>query len=479
MKKILILNPPSPDNSYINRDQMGGMGQKIDFGTSLTSRLLSRLKSNMIHLPVVQLVYAATILSRNFDVKVIDALNEDKSLKGVMPEIQKFKPDFVITSVSSSCLLYERDVVARKIKDSVPGCVIITVGDTLSNMPDQLKQPFDIAVEDELEPVIARICSGENLKNIPGIIYLKGKKLIKNKKKERSMAKELDSLPFPRWDIFPYKRYRYYPLLMVKPVATLLSSRGCPYGCGYCPYTSNQGRIWRARSAENIVSEIEQDIRLYGFNGIAIRDPLFTLDNRRIEEMCALITKRKIKLNYAFETRPELLTESLLDKLYESGCRAINVGIEDIHPHILKGIRRPPVDIKKVMRIVSHAEKIGIRTTCFFILGLPGSTLETIKETIKFALKLNPSHAEFKIATPYPGTYLYELAKKNKWLVREEFDKLGGYSSTMKISDELSPSILERLSSDAFRKFYYRPKYILREILRGNILKKALIVLFS
>ena len=475
--KILVLNPPSPDSMYINRDQMGGMGQKMDFGRDFSSRVLSKLKSNMIHLPVVQLVYTATILSEEgYTVKVIDALNENKNLDAILPDIENFKPDFVFVAVSSSCLLYERDKVCQKIKELFPSSVIITVGDTLPNMPQELIPPFDVAIHGEIEEVVLSLCSGEPWENIDGIVYRKEKNLVRNQNKRLLDGAALEKIPFPHWNLFPYKRYSYYPLLHVEPVATLLSSRGCPYGCGYCSYTANQGRKWRARSAENLVAEMEWDAK-FGFKGIVMRDPLFTLHHDRVRKMCDLLIEKKLGLIYAFETRPELLTENLLDQLYKSGCRAINFGVEDIHPEILKMIKRHPIELDKVKQIVHYAEKIGIRTTCFFILGLPGSTKKTIRETIDFALEVNPSHAEFKIATPYPGTYLYTLAKEKGWFVKEAFDKLGGYSSAMQISDELKPDVVEKLSSVAFKKFYYRPFYIWREIRRGDLFRKIVIVL--
>ncbi len=471
MKKILILNPPSSDNSYINRDQMGGMGQKLDFGRDFKSKILSRLKSNFIHQPVTQLVYAATILvENNFEVKVVDAINENLTLKKTLKHIKNFNPDYIIMEVSSSCLLFERDIVAKKLKEIYPNTKIITTGDIITHATDQFKTPFDISIFGEVERVILDICKEEkDISEITGIIYRKDGKIIKNIEKKMLSNEELNKLPFPRWDLFPINKYTYYPLLNKKPVAILQSTRGCPYKCGYCSYPANQGSLWRARSAKNVVDEIEKDIKEYGFKGIFFRDALFTLDKKRIEEMCYLIKKRNIDFIFCFETRPELLTIDLLDKLYEAGCRAINFGIEDIHPEILKKMLRTPINLKKIKEIIGHAEKIGIRASCFFIIGLPGSTKETIKETITFSKKLNPSHADYKIATPFPGTYLHKLAEENNWIVKKGYDLIGGYSASMQINDELPPEYLEKLCKDAFNSFYLRPSYVWREIKRGNI----------
>ena len=226
-----------------------------------------------------------------------------------------------------------------------------------------------------------------------------------------------------------------------------------------------------------MVDKIENKKKKYGCKGIVFRDPLFTLSLKRIEEMCDIIKKRKLGIVFSFETRPELLNHDILDKLYKAGCRAINFGVEDIHPEILRMISRKPVDQEKIIDTVHYAEKIGMRTTCFFIIGLPGSTKESIQETIQFSLKLNPSHADYKIATPYPGTSLYTMAKMNKWIIKEGYDNLGGYSATMQISDELSPEYLEQVCNDAFTKFYMRPTYFIREVKKGGILKKGLIIL--
>lgn len=480
-KKALILNPPSSDNSYINRDQMGGMGQKMDFGRDFKSKFLSRLKSNFIHLPVVQLVYAATMLVENgFDVKVIDALNEGIGFDEVMARAQKFQPDFIVMEVSSSCLLFERDTVAKKLKELCPNALIITTGDTITHDVEQFKEPFDISIFGEVERVILDICKAEKpLTEISGIIYRKNGEIVRNAEKKSLSNEELDKLPFPRWDLFKIDNFVYYPLLSKKPVAVIQSTRGCPYGCGYCSYPVNQGLKWRSRSAKNVVDEMEKDAKVYGFKGVFFRDPLFTLDKQRIEDMCAIIKERGLKLEFCFETRPELLTKELIEKLHDAGCRAINFGVEDIHPEILTKILRKPIDIAKVEETIGHCERVGIRATCFFILGLPGSTRKSIAETIAFSKKLNPSHADYKIATPFPGTHLYKMAKENKWIKKEGWNLIGGYSATMQMSDELSPEYLENVCQNAFSNFYLRPGYVWRELKRGYAFKMAKMVVTS
>ncbi len=472
--KIVVLNPPAPEESHINRDLMGGMGQKIDFGRNNISKFISLMKANLIHIPVMQLAYIATILSEKHDVLVIDSMNNNLGLEKTIERIKMFNPDFVFMAVSSSGVIYERDTVAGRIKEAC-GARIITVGDTIAGVPELLKQPFDISIVGEAESVAEKIVSGEKLEKIKGIMYRKGGRIRKSCGKLLE-GQELEKLPFPKWELFEYKKFRYFPLLLKEPIAPMLASRGCPFACHYCSYSQNMGVKWRSRSAENIVDEIENNIKKYGFRGIAFRDPLFSMNAEKTKKIAELLIKKKLRIIWSCETRIELLNKGLIDSMYRGGCRGINIGIESVHENELNNVGRKAVPKEKITEIVRYAENKGIRTTCFFILGLPGATRKSVKEIIDFSIKLNPSHAEYKVATPFPGTKLYQRAKKEKWILSEEFEKFGGYSSSMKISDELSPEFLEKASSDAFKKFYFRGGYIFREIFRRNLMLKIIMM---
>lgn len=472
--KIVVLNPPAPEKSHINRDLMGGMGQKIDFGRNNISKFISLMKANLIHIPVMQLAYTATILSEKHDILVIDSMNNDLDLKKTLEKIKRFNPDFVFMAVSSSGVIYERDIVAKKIKE-ICNAKIVTVGDTIAGVPALLKQPFDISIVGEVEPVVEKIVDGKKLEKIHGLMYRKGGS-IKKSCGQLLDGQSLEKLPFPKWELFEYKKFRYFPLLLKEPIAPMLASRGCPFACHYCSYSQNMGVKWRSRSAENIVDEIENNVKKYGFKGIAFRDPLFSMSAEKTKKISELLIKRKLNIMWSCETRIELLNKELIDRMYKGGCRGINIGIESIHENELNNVGRKAVPTEKIIDMIRYAENKGIRTTCFFILGLPGATRKSVKEIIDFSIKLNPSHAEYKVATPFPGTKLYQRARKEKWIISENFEKFGGYSSSMKISDELSPEFLEKASSDAFKKFYFRGGYVLREIFRRNLLLKIIMM---
>ena len=470
MTKVLVLNPPSPDKFYINRDLMGGMGVKNNFKTSFLNEFITKLKNKFVRIPVVQLVYAATVLKKEgFELLVIDAANESKSLADITPEIEKFQPDFVVMACSASCFIYERDAVAKKIKELCPRAKIIVEGEMINERPDYLLPYFDVAILGEVEDTIVRVCRNEPLDSIPDIAYNDNGAVKKTPKANRLEKDQLEELPFPDWSLFPYKKYRYYPMVSKAPLATIQASRGCPYGCGYCPYPVNQGLKWRARDAKNIFDEIKNNYEKYGIKGFFFRDPLFSLNQKRVEDLCNLIIESKMNVGFVFETRPELLKKELIKLLSKAGCQCINFGVEDIDPEILKKINRKPIDPQQILDTIKECQKNGITTTCFFILGLPGSTRDTVKRTIDFSIKLMPNQVEYKIATPFPGTQLYEMAKHNKWIKNENFDTLGGYTASMELSPDLSQQYLEKQTGKAFRRFYFNWKYITREIFKGRI----------
>lgn len=470
MSRILILNPPTNNNTYINRDQMGGMGQNISFGDNLLVVFLRKLKSSFIHQPVMQLVYAATILSKKHDVLCIDALNEGINFDEVITKVKKFKPDFTIMSVSSSEILFEKKV-GKEIKKL--GSKVITVGDTIPNKIELFDDSFDISIEGEIEPVIEKITEG-NIEKVPGIIYFKDNKIKRNKKTKFITAEQLDNLPFPKWELFPYKKYRYYPLLLKEPIVSMLSSRGCPFGCYYCSYSKNEGKMLRNRSAENVVDEM-LNLKKYGIKGVIFRDPLFTGNIDRAKKICNLLIENKSKLVWGCETRPELLTTELLSLMREAGCLAINLGIESLNEKELDAVGRKKINLKHLEKILRHTRNIRINITGFFILGLPEATKKSMNKTIEFSKKAGLGFAEYKVATPYPGTKLYDMAIKNKWIVSDEW---GGYEATMQINKDVTPAYLNKLCEKSFKEFYYNPRWILWQM-RKNFMGKTKMLLKS
>ena len=228
----------------------------------------------------------------------------------------------------------------------------------------------------------------------------------------------------------------------------------------------------------SLEKEIIHDLK-FGFKGRVFRDPLFSLDQKRVERSCNLIIENKTKIKFSIETRLELLSFSLIDTLSKARCSGINFGIEDIYLDILLRISMKPISLSLIKDIVNCCERKGIRTSCFFILDLPGSTKKITEETILFSKELFANLVEYKVATPHPCTDLYNMAKKNKWLLNESFDTLTGYRSSMQVSADLPINYLEKMSVKSCRDYYFSAKYLAWKVIKGRFLKNCYFALTS
>ncbi|MBN1594074.1 MAG: radical SAM protein, partial [Candidatus Coatesbacteria bacterium] len=312
-------------------------------------------------------------------------------------------------------------------------------------MPDAYLPRADFVVRGEPEAFAYDI---DKIDNFDGVI-------------DSEPIDDIDSLPFPDWSIFPISTYTYYPNIKERPLLPVLSSRGCPNTCGYCAY--RVAFKWRARSIENTVEEIERNFVDYGARGVLFSDPLFTYERERCRRIAEELINRNIGVGWACETHLGHLDEELLDLLYRSGLRSINVGIEAANPKNLVGTGRKPIEHDTQYRLIKYCDKLGIRVTAFYILGFPESTIEDMRETARYARKLNTHVASFNILTPYPGTAFYEKVKDQ--IFEKDWSKFTSYTPVMH-HKHVTPQELEKIKEEAFVRFYFRPAYILKFLQR-------------
>jgi radical SAM superfamily enzyme YgiQ (UPF0313 family) len=242
------------------------------------------------------------------------------------------------------------------------------------------------------------------------------------------------------------------------PFTTMLSSRGCFYGCSYCPYRIGHGAKWRARSPESVVDEIQECVDRFGVREILFRDPLFTADAERAIEISRLIVERGIHVDWRCETRADLATAEMIESFAGAGCKEINFGVESGSPEILKNVKRVPIGRDRIRDLFAACRRAGIETMAFFIIGLPGETERTVEETVSLALDLNPDVVQFTAATPYPNTPYYDRLKADG-LLTEDWSLFTSRAPVVGTKD-LSPEKLGGLIENAYRRFYFRPGYV-------------------
>ncbi len=429
--RIALVDISSDGRNLVYKDWAGGYGTTFSVGKSLRARFLERAKKTGIKLPLTRFGYLAAVLKQcGHEV----AFYEDELTDAV---------DVVLLHSSIVDFHAELELAGRLRKEL--GSKIGFVGPFSGTMPDLYLPHADFVVKGEPEDFAYRI--GE-LGELSGVI-------------DSAPIDDLDSLPFPDWSIFPRECYSYYPNIRARPFLPILSSRGCPYKCNYCAYRA--AFKWRARSVESTVDEIERNMKDYGTRGLLFRDPLFTWAKERPRRIAEEMLRRNLDVRWGCETHLGHLDRKLLDLLHRAGLRSVNVGIEVANPKTLAGTGRPTQVADKQFELVKHCDRLGIRVTAFYLFGLPNSTAEDMRETARYARRLNTHVASFNIVTPYPGTEFFEQVKDQ--IFENDWTRFTSYTPVMH-HKHVSPQELERLKEEAFVRFYFRPAYILKFLQR-------------
>lgn len=276
-----------------------------------------------------------------------------------------------------------------------------------------------VAVE-TIPDFVDHVVQGEGERAIGGIID--GSAIRRVIRTER--IEDLDSLPFEPWDIFARLPYDFScDWLDVAPVFPMNTSRGCPFGCSFC----SVGSVWGGRharaSAERVVSEIEYLVKDFGARGIYFREDDFTLDARRTDEFCRSLTKRRLGIQWACESRVDALCdEDVVEALGSAGCRAVYLGVESGSQRMLDLLNKG-ITVGQIERAVLLCRKHDIRVYCSLIAGVPGETYRDYTATRRLMERLKPYRHAFNVFVGIPGSPLYGLMKENG--LYEHKDDLG------------------------------------------------------
>ena len=420
--------------------------------------------------PPLGLASIAAFLEKNkFECKIIDANVLRMMPSEVFNQAKKFEPD--IAGIYLNVVTARSGIEISKILKEKLSIPIVLGGSFTPERLDKLldNSTADIFVQGEGEITFLEICQGRNFDEINGIIYKKEDKIIFNK--PRDLIQNLDELPFPAYHLLPNLKM-YKARSRKRPLAPIFTSRGCPYKCTFCSSSSDKSPFanrFRARGPENVVNEVEYLVKNFGVRQIDVLDDNFTLDINRANKILDLMIERKIKIKINLQggVRADRLTFDLVQKMKKAGVYKLGIGIESGNKDILKSIKKN-LDLEAVRNAVKWCREVGIICMGFFMIGFPLDTKDTIKETIDFAIELNPSLANFMIVVPLPNTELYDTVEKNGWLTKptDEYGTDSGYYApdfhyeTPNIDKE---KVLE-LQKLAYKKFYFRPTKILEMI---------------
>lgn len=413
IKRVLLINPPETRPADLKTD-------KVRIG------LVAPLG----------LAYIASVLEKDYEVKILDCVAEG-SLEGTLlpngetrygqtdEEIRKYitfyNPDLVGVSCLFSNKAWDAHNTCRLVKEVNPKIITVMGGAHPSALPEETLEDKNVTyvVKGEGEAIFYALC------NDVSRTFDKDRGIWDPK--DNIAYPNLDVLPFPARHLLPMKKYLSgespHSGLKRTPVASITTSRGCPFDCNFCAIKCMWGDSFRVRSAENVLTEIDHLISKYGIRELHIEDDNFTGNKKRAMQICQGIIDRKydLTINSPSGLAIRSMDEELMDKMKEAGYYSLSFAIESGSQEVLK-LMNKRVDHKKAKRLVDYARSIGIKTKAFYILGYPGESKTTMHQTVEFAGELMADWSLFFPATPLPGTPMLETCKKNGWLADPDMD---------------------------------------------------------
>jgi len=421
--------------------------------------------------PPLGLLYLAAYLQKNskHQVEILDCQVEKLDYKQIENKIQEQNPDAIGLTTMTFTLI---DVlnIAKITKKINPEIRTILGGPHIDIYPKEtIKQSnIDYLVlgegEKPLKNLLDNINPLNNLHQIKSIVFKDNGEIINTGRAE--LNQDLDSLPFPARHLTPYQKYSSV-LSKVKPITTMFTSRGCPYKCLFCD-RPHLGKFFRARSAKNVVDEIEECQKM-GIKEILIYDDTFTVNRQRVMDICSEIQKRNLDIHWDVRARVDTVDKKLLEIMKKSGCQRIHYGVEAGTQKILNVLRKG-ITLEQVEKAFKLSREIKLETLAYFMIGSPTETKKDILKTIKFAKKINPDFTHITITTPFPATDLYRMGLEQKIWPNDHWQKFAENPRANFISPVwekiLSKEELVLLIRKAYRTFYFRPKYLLKRLFK-------------
>ncbi len=411
--------------------------------------------------PLGILMLAAVARNEGFDCTVVPAAALALSEQELLERLEVSRPDILCIS-STTLAIGNANSFAVKAKRLFPSLKIVVGGPHVTAAPDETMERFsvfDIAVVGEGEATLIELLNalrqGTALSSVKGIVYREGNELKSTGR--QPFIHDLDSLPSPAWDLLEEFPSRYLPApfkVRKLPAATLVTSRGCPNICIFCD-RSVFGVSCRFYSAEYVVRQMTELYHRYGIREFTLEDDTFITFKKRLKEICDRLIELRLDISWTCLGRVDQVTADNLQLMRKAGCWQISFGIESGSQEILTLINKR-VTLEQIRRAVLLSKEAGLRPKGFFIIGHPGETKETIKQTVDFALELPLADISVSLMTPFPGTELYRRAAEFG-AFNPDWENMN-LLNVVFIPHGLTREDLLTAQKELIRRFYFRPR---------------------
>lgn len=412
-------------------------------------------------MPPLGLLYLAAVLEReHIEVDIVDFQAGAYDWREIEQQTRRFRYDlFGITATTP--IVKTGYQIAETIRQYHPKSKIVFGGVHVTALPEEpfSRASVDFVIRGEGEDAIVKLCRDVSVETIAGLSYRNGK-AVRHVMPD-GLISDLDRLPQPAFHKIDLTRYKpaagSYKRL---PALNLMTTRGC---LGRCTFCNSANVKLRKRSADLICLDMRLLAERYGIREISFYDDTFTVYPKNVMRLCDLLIQNRMDLTWCCFARTDTVSMPMLERMRTAGCHQIMFGIEAANPAILRNIKKLS-DPLKVERAVKMARNAGLTVRCTFMFGNPGETEATIDETIRYSIDLNPDIAVYNITTPYPGTEMFDWAKRKCFLVTEDWDRYDLGIPVMQLPG-LPPDKLLQKYRQAYNRFYFRPRFLAKKVM--------------
>ena len=426
-------------------------------------------------LPPLGLLSVASVLEKNnhkvvlldTNTKGIDANNLGSKIKGFSPDVIGFST----TSLTIMETLKEAEVT-REVYPDVP---LVVGGPHATVWPEHvLSSPhvdFVVRGEGELTclELVEQLEKERAYGKILGLSYRHDGRIINNP--SRPLISDLDTLPFPSFHLLENTNSYWAPRSRKKPLLTCITSRGCTHACNFCTVwlSSDKAACWRGYSSEYVIALFEYLINKFHACDLVIQDDSFTADMKRAEQICDGLIAHKLHEKIIWQAfngvRADRVSKSLLKKMKNAGCYHVAFGIESGNQDILN-IAGKGESLETIRKAVTWSKEVGLETSASFILGMLGDNEHTMRDTINFAKSLPLDQASFNIMIPLIGSVFYKMVEKKGKFLLDPTDPRYYKGEPVFELGECTKELLSKMGREAYREFYFRFPYLVRQLFR-------------